>query len=598
MGTGYLTVTATAGNSALPIGGATVNVSRDGIQLHTMTTDENGGTDSVPIEAPDKSTQLDPYYEGRPYVQCDIAISAAGFVTKVFYGAMISDEQTTILPVNMTPMAAYDYIDDADMNIEVPDPQRLEEIFLPEHNMKRPQEPQKQEYPNFTNVNQRVLPAVVIPRNVRVHLGTPTSNATNVTVPFKDYIKNVATHEIYSNWPEASLEANILCQISLLLNRVYTEWYRSRGYSFDITNSTRYDQYFVYQGAIAQNISVIVDRIFNRFVQREGHREPFYTEYCNGTTATCPGLSQWGTVSLANRGYAPLEILRYYYPRDILIVETNNMQDVQESFPGYPLTQGMSGESVRAVQNMLNRIRVDYPVIPQINPPDGVFGAQTYNAVRAFQGVSSFALPVVNGVVDRTTWFKIVYIYTAVKKLAELTSEGQVIGVGRTPPTVTIGSGSRGTYVGRLQFLINFISFFYPEIPSVIQDYSFGTSTLNAVREFQRAFGLTADGFVGRTTWAKLFEVYWRLNDDIDIPNPPLDEFPGTPLTVGSSGPAVTRVQTCLNNIAARYPSIPTITVDGQFGSATRDAVMALQRVFGLTADGVVGPVTWAKIIS
>jgi len=383
-----------------------------------------------------------------------------------------------------------------------------------------------------------------------------------------------------------------------VLNRVYTEWYRSRGYYYDITNHTGYDQYFVYGGVIFANISALVDQIFNRFIQREGHREPFYAEYCNGTTATCPGLSQWGSEALARQGKTPIEILRYYYPKDISIIQTNNMQAVTESYPGYPLSLGSTGDKVRVIQDYLNRIRVNYPAIPQINPPDGVFGAQTVAAVRAFQGITAFGLPTVNGVVDRATWYKIVYAYTGVKKLAELTSEGQIVGVGRTPPANSIGQGARGREVGILQFLLNFIADFYPEVPTVIRDYNFGPQTVNAVREFQRAFNITADGFVGPTTWRKLYDVYWGINDNVEIPIPPIPPYPGAPLRIGSTGTAVTQVQTCLNNIATRYPTIPKISADGQFGTNTHNAVAAFQRIFGLTQDGVVGPATWERIFT
>lgn len=603
MGRGFLTVTTTAGSSTIPIEGARVIISQGGITLYTLLTDEDGNTETVSIDAPDKAASLDPAFTGVPFSNCDVSVNAVGFVTKSFHSVRIFDTITTIQPVNMTPDEEIDCFGDNNCT-ESTNQGNMQETYMPVHGqlLEEGESERHQKYSDYRGISATQISAVTIPFYVTVHLGPPASNASDVTVPFRDYIKNVASHEIYPTWDQSALEANIYCQISLFLNRVFTEWYRSRGFKFDITNSTSYDQYFVYQGAIFANISELVDQIFNRFIQREGHKEPFFAEYCNGTTVTCPGLSQTGSQWLAVQGYNPLEILRYYYPKDVLVTATDNMQYIQESFPGYPLSQGSSGNDVRILQDRLNRIRINYPSIPQINPVDGVFGAQTTDAVKAFQSVSSFGIGTVNGIVDRTTWFKMVYVYTGgAKKLGELTSEGIIIGVGRTPPTTSIGEGARGREVGILQYLLRFISYFYPAVPSVIHDFNFGPDTTNSVRDFQRAFGITSDGFVGRTTWNRLYEIYWGLNDNVPIPPPEEDtipEFPGTSLRIGSSGMAVQQVQTCLNTVATRYPTIPKVTADGLFGNNTHNAVVAFQRIFGLAPDGVVGPVTWNMIMT
>lgn len=261
----------------------------------------------------------------------------------------------------------------------------------------------------------------VIPERITVHLGRPEESARNVEVPFSDYIKNVASSEIYPTWPENAIRANIYAQISYALNRVYTEWYRSRGYDFDITNSTQYDQAYVPERDIFENISQIVDEIFNNYVRRQGSVEPYFTQYCNGTTSTCAGLSQWGTVELANQGYLPYEILRYYYGDDIDIVRNAPVQNVEESYPGIAQRRGMRSNNIRILQGELNRIAENYPAIPRIDRVNGVFGAETEEAVREFQRIFQLEQ---DGVVGKATWYKVKQIYDGVKRLNELDSEG------------------------------------------------------------------------------------------------------------------------------------------------------------------------------
>ena len=341
-------------------------------------------------------------------------------------------------------------------------------------------------------------------------------------------------------------------------------------------------------------MSVIVDRIFNHYIRRTGFKEPYYAEYCNGTTAKCPGLSQWGTVALANQGYTPMEILKYYYPKDIEIVICERFESLYESYPGYALQIGYAGEYVQTMQLFLNRISGDFPNIPKITNPNGVFNTQTQAAVKEFQ--KTFGLTP-DGVIGRATWNYISRIYVAVKRMAQLISEGERLGIGKVPPSATIRQGARGENVVLLQHILNYLSEFYASIPPVLQTGVFDTATVDAVKAFQQEFGLTQDGVVGPATWRTLYDAYHGAVDNgPSIPNRP-EEYPGYPLRQGSSGSSVKLIQNYLNALADVFPEIPKVTADGIFGAATARAVQAYQRLFHLTTDGIVGPSTWNSIV-
>ncbi len=438
----------------------------------------------------------------------------------------------------------------------------------------------------------RIRGEVIIPTYITVHLGRPQSAAENVTVPFLYYLKNVASSEIYPTWPYEALKANIWAQTSLALNRVYTEWYPSQGYDFDITNSTAFDQAFVKDRNIFDSVSQIVNDVFNQYLQKANYQEPYYAEYCDGKIASCPGMKQWGTLTLANQGYTAIEILRYYYGESIQIVETNNIQDIQASYPGV-LRIGSSGQEVREMQEFLNAIAINYPAIPVIFPVDGVFNESTEAAVRVFQ--RQFNLNV-DGIVGKATWYKISYIYAAVRKLAELTSIGRIQDLysGQYPGRV-LREGDRGVEVQLLQYYLSAIAVFYPQIPNVDIDGRFGPNLLKAVLNFQRNFGLIEDGVVGRSTWDRIYAVYETLADKI-APDENIPAYPGRTLQQGSSGEEVLRVQQALNNVSTQYPGIPLVVEDGFYGSATAAAVRAFQRQFGLDVDGIVGVSTWNKL--
>lgn len=434
-----------------------------------------------------------------------------------------------------------------------------------------------------------------IPENIVVHLGRPNQDAQNVTVPFPEYIKNVASSEIYPTWPENAIRANIYAIITFALNRIYTEWYRSRGYDFDITNSTQYDQAFQYGRDIFENISEIVDEIFNNYVRKQGSVAPYFTQFCNGTTVTCDGLSQWGTVELANQGLTPLEILQYYYGDDIEIVQNAPIRSGIESYPGTPLEVGDAGNEIKTIQVQLNRISNNYPAIPKINPSNGIFGEQTAAAVRTFQGI--FNLPQ-TGIVDKSTWYKIKYIYNSVKRLGELAAEGLSLEEVLPPYPSILRLGSTGPGVQVLQYYLDVIGYFNPALDIIAIDGIFGPNTEKAVRDFQQEYGLTVDGIMGRDTWNKLQEVYEGIISSLPegYQGEKAKVYPGYYLTEGARGQDVTDLQTYLALIGRTYTTIPEIQIDGIWGPATTAAVRAFQQEFGLPVTGAVGPITWNLI--
>ena len=589
MGTGYLTVIANMANNSVPVVGAEVLVKDNaGNVMHRLITDESGKTQEVSLFAPDKINTFNPFYKGDYYSTYRVDIKAPGLVSEIINGVQIFDgihsvEESDMLPIT-TGTPSYNIINIPAHELSYV-PGRKQSVRRPPD---PPASPRRQ---------------VIIPDFITVHLGRyDNPSARNIRVPFPLYVKNVTSSEIFPTWPNASIEANIRAIINFALNRVYTEWYRTRGQNYDITNSTATDMAFVEGRDIFTNIGNHVDRILGDYLKRPAHNEPFFTEFCNGTTSTCRGMSQWGTVSLANNGQNPLQILRHYYPSDLNLYPAP-IAGVTESFPGVNLSQGTQGPDVEIMQKYLNRIRQNYPAIPVISNPNGIFGIDTYNSVKTFQKV--FDSPQ-TGVVDRATWNKIVRYYVAVTKLAELTSEGDKVVTGTLPPNTTISFGAKGGLVTRLQFMITFIAQAYPEIPELFMDGNFGSGTRAAVMDFQRRFQLPVDGVVGPSTWNKLYEVYHAVRNTLPPTGPPVTPpppgitppYPGSPLTVGSRGENVAIMQRYLTALNAVYPSIPRLASDGIFGLATQNAVRAFQSQFGLLVDGIIGPTTWNAIIT
>ncbi len=507
MAVGYLLIQARTAHDAVPLSGVQIRITdSDSNTLYELTTDENGETPAISLETMDKSFSQTPYYNGLPFMSYSVLAQTPGFDSLFVTDIPIYDGQTAVLPMVLTPM------------LWTQRQSMTQEIFIgkPAVAMRETSEQEG------TYLEPRILRQVVIPELITVHLGTPSSNAQNVRVSFPEYVKNAASSEIYPTWPEAALTANIYAIITFALNRIYTEWYRSRGYSFDITNSTAYDQYFVQGRPIYDSISRIVDNIFNEYVRRQGHIAPYFTSFCNGTTATCQGLSQWGTVTLANQGLTPLEILRSYYPKDVEITETEIVTGILSSYPGTPLRVGSTGLDVQTIQTYLNRIRRNYPAIPAITDEDGVFGDSTKAAVTKFQSIFNLTA---DGIVGKSTWYKISSLYTAVTRLAELDSEGGSLGIGTVPPSSVLRQGSSGPDVITLQYLLDLISEYYPEIPGLVQDGIFGSGTRQSVVAFQRTMGLNADGVVGPQTWKALYHTYRGILQNVPSQKP--DGNPG-----------------------------------------------------------------------
>lgn len=442
------------------------------------------------------------------------------------------------------------------------------------------------------------MPTPTIPETITVHLGLPEAPAQNVTVPFPEYIKNVASSEIYPTWPEAAIRANVYAQISYALNRIYTRYYPSRGFDFDITNATAYDQSFVYGRDVFENVAAIVDDIFNSYLRRRGSVEPLFAAYCDGVRVTCDGLSQWGSVALAEEGLTPYEILTRYYGDDIDIVTDVPVGEAPFAPPLTPLREGDIGAAVELVQRRLNRISANFPAIPKIYPVNAVFGPSTTEAVKEFQRVFDLTP---DGVVGPATWYRVLAIYNGIKRLSELNSEGLTLGEISTQFPSTLSRGSTGAGVEVLQYYLAYISAFVPTVPAVTADGVFGEETEAAVRAFQRTYGLVEDGRVGEVTWRELNDVYEglvaslpiRFSEGVVLP------FPGDALSLGSEGEAVRVIQEYLAYIAATYTAIPALTPDGVYGPATRDAVAAFQSLFAVPSiSGVVGAVTWDAIAS
>ena len=369
-----------------------------------------------------------------------------------------------------------------------------------------------------------------IPQQITVHLGSPSSNAENVTVSFSDYVKNVASSEIYPTWDESALRANILAIVSFALNRVYTEFYRSRGYDFDITSSTAFDQYFVKGRSFFENISELVDELFNDYLRRPGFVEPLAAKFCNGTTGTCEGLSQWGSQNLAQQGYSADQILRSYYG-DIETVRNAPIRGYTTSYPGTPLRVGSSGPNVVVVQTALNRISQNYPAIPKIPVVDGIFGSRTDSAVRKFQEIFNLTP---DGIVGPGTWYALVRLYTAVTRLSELRSQGQQFYAINWSPPGGLQPGDTGEKVRLLQYMLSVLSSYISSIPPVTVDGIYGSATRAAVLAAQRRFRLPETGTVGVQTWDAIYDQYSGIENTTLRSNA---QFPAAAQTQSSTRP-------------------------------------------------------------
>ncbi len=384
-----------------------------------------------------------------------------------------------------------------------------------------------------------------IPRFITVHLGPPKESAENITVSFPDYVKNVASSEIYPTWEPAALRANILAIISFALNRVYTEFYPSRGYNFQITASTAYDQKFIRGRDIFQNIDRLVDEIFDTYIRRKGFIEPLAAKFCNGTTVTCDGLSQWGSQYLAKEGKNSLEILYRYYGTNIELVDNAPIKDITASYPGTPLRRGSVGPEVSRIQSMLNTISRNYPAIPRISPKTGVFGPSTEEAVKVFQKIFDL---VPDGIVGKATWYKMVSLYVGVQQLSELVSKGQSFTRIEFEYPGVLREGARGESVQILQYMLAMLAEFNNSLLPIEVDGVYGPQTTQAVKQYQGQIGLAPDGVVGRSTWDSLQRQFslageTTINDFVQSGRGELTDlvshtqYPGQPMSVGQQDP-------------------------------------------------------------
>lgn len=439
------------------------------------------------------------------------------------------------------------------------------------------------------------LTQVVIPAEITVHLGAPDEPAENVTVPFIDYIKNVASSELYPTWPETALRSNIYAIVSTALNRIFTEWYRAQGYNFDITNNTAFDQAFVHNRGIFDTIAVLVDELFDSYITRQGQIEPLYAQFCDGRVTWCPGLLQWGTVSLAEEGYTPYEILQYYYGQDINIQTDTPVAAAGETYPGIPLQLGDNNPYVLLMQIFLNTIGINFPSIPNIPNPTGTFNEITQEAVTAFQTV--FDLPA-TGIIDKATWYRIRRVYVAVTKLAELTSKG--IMISEIPEfTPTPGPEEVVPRVQAVQYFLNVLSAYYNSIPSVDINGMLDTHTRTALMEFQKTFNLPITGLVDEQTLNAMYNAVSGILQTIPpsaIALPAL-LWPGVNYQRGSEGALVYFIQQYLSYIASVLEGIAPADPDGIFGPQTEQAVRSFQQYFGIDVTGVVDRYTWDRIV-
>ena len=436
----------------------------------------------------------------------------------------------------------------------------------------------------------------IVPNNITVHLGEPDKPARNITVPFTDYIANVASSEIYPTWPTNALIANIYTIISFAMNRIYNEWYRSKGYDFDITSSPIYDQTYIENKSTYENIDDIVDEIFNNYVVKGSQVQPYFTRYCDGRVTKCDGLSQWGSVSLANQGKTPLQILQYYYGNDIGIKYDAPVGDAIEGYPGYEVGLGVAGNPVLAIQRDLRRIRQNYPAIPDITNTLGIYDEETVAAVKKFQEI--FNLPV-TGVVDKGTWYKIKYVYTSVKKLSDLYSEGLSENEATFLYTDEVKYGDTGIEVEYIHYYLDALGFLDKDIPRLPLNSIYNNNSIAMVKAFQEKYNLPITGIFTYRDWLVLRNAYDNILKSFPKEYQSyVDElYPDYFLTRGVTGNDVKRFQRFLLKICKYDKSIPGVRVNGIFDELTEKSVKKLQNDYGFDINGIVGPLLWKKVV-
>lgn len=433
-----------------------------------------------------------------------------------------------------------------------------------------------------------------IPKYITVHLGAPESNAENVTVPFPDYIKNVASSEIYPTWDQSAIVANIYAQISFAVNRVYNEFYVSQGFPFNITNSTAIDQKFIYGRNIFENISNIVDEIFDSYIRRMGFAEPLATKYCNGTTVTCEGLSQWGSQSLAEQGRTSVEILRYYYGNNIEIVNDAPISEIRNSYTGPVRLGDTNSRDVATVQVILNRVSEDYPLIPKLTV-DGNFGESTREAVITFQEIFNLTP---DGIVGKSTWYRLIYLYTGMTGLSELNSEGQRYFNSPLEYPDAISEGDTGEKVFVSQYLLQVVSWFYPQIPTIEITGTFDEPSVNATKQLQKLYGIAETGVIDETTWDYLYRTFIGVRTSLDESLSPIEKeaqyLSTLNLSFGDTGEDIRNLQQRLNSITTNQGE--KVIENGAFTRQTRSRIVDFQRSNNLPQTGILDAETLNQI--
>lgn len=405
--TGYLRIFATTEGEVFPIKDARIEISSTGEPnrvLEVLTTNESGNSETIPLDAPPLEYSMSPS-DNQPYSEYNIKITAPNYEEQIITGVQILSGETGVQNIQMIPSPEGQSI----YNPTVISGHTLWEYYPPKI--------AEAEVKPVNESGEIVLRKVVVPETIVVHDGVPSDpTATNYYVPYLDYIKNVACSEIYSTWPTSTIEANVLAIMSFTLNRVFTEWYRNKGYNFTITSSTAYDHKWIKGKTIYENVSQIVDYLYASYLARPNIKQPILTQYCDGKRVTCPNwMSQWGSKALGDDGLSSTDIIRYYYGSDMYVNTAEIISGIPASYPGYDLNIGASGDAVLQIQEQLNRIADNFPAIPKISV-DGIYGQGTSNAVREFQRI--FDMPV-SGIVDYPTWYKISQIYVGVSKIAE-----------------------------------------------------------------------------------------------------------------------------------------------------------------------------------
>ncbi|MDD4125109.1 MAG: peptidoglycan-binding protein [Eubacteriales bacterium] len=562
-----------------PASGAVIQVARGGAAAASVYADANGEAHITLPSADFYKSQI-PSPPSLPYVAYEIKASLAGYIPVLFKGVQIFPGIVTSCRYDM---------------IRTPDQpkKRNDVINIPPHKLSTGVPTIRAEDNNTMEADLcSAVSEVTVPENITIHLGAPTSDDENVTVPFIDYIKSVASGELYPTWPEAALKTNIIAEVSMALNRIHTKWYRARGYNFDITSLPEYDRAYTHGCPTFEITDKLVNRLFDKYAVKTKCTEPVLAICFDGYITEGEGLSQWGSVELAKQYYTPFDILRYYYGDDVYIKAAAVQEAIPDSFPG-DMSLGADCEDAALAQYRINRIAVNNPGMLFTETADGNYGESTVNAVKKFQ--SFFGLKT-TGIIDKATWYRIHYIYNTEKKLTETEKEKRYIHNDGYPGYM-LSMGDRDLSVLKMRHYLNKLSQYLGKdiIQPIPVNGIFDTQLRNAVYSFQNYCGITLSGVIDEETWNTVVTAFYDIPKDM---SPESVTYPGTPVRYGDSGGTVKFIQYALNTVGNGRTEIPRLEEDGIYGDLTRNALKAFQKHYGLAADGIAGPLTWARLYS